>query len=309
MSKRTRTLFYRRAIWDVDEQENLQYYLDKAHQEIEDKTNRDFMKDEGRIQCISEIQSNGYSYYHITYYEQGSKASTIPKVENPSDTVDECEAPEGREFMEGEIFVVLKGNDMTMCASGTRESTAIEYFYRILKKSGQEDLNTKFGVQSVADVNKANILAREGVKSIDLNCALYKVDAEETESHQEETLTKKFRGAAYNLLKPFLEKNRTWQDLQEEEKINVKLIISSDKRYKNDLILQGEERLKTIAEQIEDDENIKIKTNKGNVLTQEEIKISKTAKFDPYGNGIRKIEAWEKLEEYHETLKEAGIIE
>jgi hypothetical protein len=94
----------------------------------------------------------------------------------------------------------------------------------------------------------------------------------------------------------------------------VKLEISFDQRRKGGEL--GRERLQAAAKSFlgaptegDDDAGFTIVTGSGKRLTAAEIRVSDSRDFNPYGNSIFRIDAFEALLSYYEELEASGVLE
>jgi hypothetical protein len=87
--------------------------------------------------------------------------------------VDTAPPPDGAEFMDGDIFLYVRGNHVCMCATGIREGAIHFYLSSIFNKARLPVEATQFELQRVADVNKVKMIQSQGVKEVDLAATLY----------------------------------------------------------------------------------------------------------------------------------------
>ena len=207
--------------------------------------------------------------------------------------------------MNGDVFALLRGNDVILCNSGAREGAAKAYLAAVLVRGGVEDV---FELEQVADVNKVEMVQREGVKSIRLATSVYKATQDRL---TRETKKTNFMGEiAEEFLRLYADRQGMGSDeLAEYENLQVKLEISFDSRRSGGVV--AAEKLDAAANSLfnEEDTGFVITTKEGNTLTSEDIKVKKSAELADHGNSVSCSQAWSAMMEYYRELHDSGVIE
>ena len=178
---KTKKFYYRRATWGNDcKHPTLEKLLRNSHEMYDTVGKRTF-----KIGSGSEIKCAHYSddkpehiLLQVVGYVPGQPTSTVSKKPNSKNSKVEAEpAPDGKDYLDGDIFVLVRGNHIILCPSGVRESVADTYFRKILNKSknGTESLS----LEKIAKTSKAKMIKEEGVKEIRLGASLYEASVEE----------------------------------------------------------------------------------------------------------------------------------
>lgn len=305
-----RTMYYRRATWlgAGPGHGDLQSLIDGIHRRLNTTAARTFGYKDGELQGVK-IDGEGRprcTLLHIAYYVPRQPTSLVPDpapVAN-SDTV-ERNPPVHHSYMNGDVFALLRGNDVILCNSGAREGAAKAYLAAVLVRGGVEDV---FELEQVADVNKVEMVQREGVKSIRLATSVYKATQDRL---TRETKKTNFMGEiAEEFLRLYADRQGMGPDeLAEYENLQVKLEISFDSRRRGGVV--AAEKLDAAANSLfaEDDAGFVITTKEGNTLTSEDIKVKKSAEIDDHGNSVACSRAWQAMLEYYRELRESGVVE
>ena len=305
-----RTMYYRRATWlgAGPGHGDLQSLIDGIHRRLNTTAARTFGHKDGELQGvkIDGERRPRCTLLHIAYYVPRQPTSLVPDpapVAN-SDTV-ERNPPVHHSYMNGDVFALLRGNDVILCNSGAREGAAKAYLAAVLVRGGVEDV---FELEQVADVNKVEMVQREGVKSIRLATSVYKATQDRL---TRETKKTNFMGEiAEEFLRLYADRQGMGPDeLAEYENLQVKLEISFDSRRRGGVV--AAEKLDAAANSLfaEDDAGFVITTKEGNTLTSEDIKVKKSAEIDDHGNSVACSRAWQAMLEYYRELRESGVVE
>lgn len=300
-------LLYRRVLWHQGILEDLEEHLRGAHEVLGTTEQRTFRHADSELQGLHwESRSSGFCV-HVAAYVPNQPVSLVP---TPStDTVRDTRQappPENHSFLEGDIFFVLRGNNIVFCPSGAREPVAISYIKRVLQQIGRDDLANHFTIGPVADLNKIELLHREGVKYIELHSVLYAA----TMNYQgrQSAKTRLFSGLFDAFTAWFTdEENRSAREVGEQENLSAKVRISFDSRKRGGELSQ--ERLESAAHMLlsdEESEGFSIGTRRGNTVTASQVRIHKKVSLTRDGNSVARNAAWLSLAQYLEELRQTG---
>jgi hypothetical protein len=320
MDKKTKTFFYRRAVWDEQGKQTLERLLIKAHQMLPTVADRSFdngtdSKIEG---AIFEADRRGV-FLQIASYVPGEATSTIGKNKRGRRaSIDAQAAPDGKDFMNGDIFVLVKDNHVILCASGVREPTATAYFFNVLVKA-KEKMAGSLSLEKVAKMSKLQMIKREGVKEIQIGASLY--EASRIELNKDTSKIDSLRARFADQVRRIFEEDPDFKEIKESENLNISLSIKFDgaegrKVHKDPHFGDvGRLRLQKTSEafireanQNGDDEGFTIVTRNNNRITESEIRVSSSFQVDVLGKSLNFRDAWEKLVTYYEELKNDGVL-
>ncbi len=309
-NEKQRTMFYRRVAWREQPGTALEECLEQAHAQLATTAARTFAHGDGELQGLAWHARPAGLCLHVASYvpDQSTSLVPIPSSATSGNTSQEP-PPAGENFLEGDIFLLVKGDDIVLCPSGARESVAISYINQVLRAAGEDDLVTRFTVEAVANIDQIKVLQKEGVKKISLNSSLY----EATMEYTERTTTKRtlLNGMAADVLALFAEdKNLELREVSAAENLTVKLEISFDSRRKGGK--RGQERLEAVAARMLADgehDGFSILTGGDKMLTANEVRINKKVSLPAYGNSVSRTGAWTALAEYLDELKDSGTLQ
>jgi hypothetical protein len=316
---KNKKFYYRRAKWDDQGQQSLESILIEAHQILDNVGKRTFKVSSGaEIRGASFKDDNGL-YLQIASYVPDESTSIIDKSKQAKQSnVTAQTAPDGKDYLDGEVFVYIKGNQVILCPSGVRENVVETYVLYILRAIEKKEIAKTFELDKVAKTDKLRMIKDEGVKEIDLNTSLY--EASLIHMDQQNPKIGGWKKAMANQLSAVFSKDKDLRDIAEKENLNVKVTIKFDGREARrnskdpEFGKAGKKRLEKTAEQVlaefeaEHENGFVIVTGAGNRITSDEIRVSDSYRVETLGKSISKSATWTRLKEYHDRLDADGVF-
>ncbi|MEA2951169.1 MAG: hypothetical protein QOJ96_689 [Alphaproteobacteria bacterium] len=310
VSKREKTISYRRAEWLNDDPSsiNLGMCLKQAADKLKSVAERTIVRANGQqVKLVGMKGSKGGHLLHFTADTPGESASIVPKkaIAAPDEIqVGTAAPPVDAEFMDGDAFLYVNGNDVCFCATGLRDSTirhVLQDFFALAKI--RKD-STAFDLLKIADVSKVKLLQSQGVAEIELRSTLSTATVSyNRRKHQPQSIV----GAAAKQFRAVLGKEH---DVTSDA-LRVMLVIKTDRRRTG--IALGEKRLKTLATSIindqEDDDEYIIVTKGGLRIGPKEILMRSKVQIDSIGKSVQRDKAWKELFTFYEALEADGALE
>jgi hypothetical protein len=318
--KKPKTFYYRRAVWDNQGRDTLEVILKKAHDKMPTTADRSFDNgSEGKIEGAHYHADSQGIFLQIAAYVPGEPTSTIGKNKRGKSAVIGAEGtPEGKDYLSGEVFVLVKDNHVILCTSGAREPTATAYFYNVLVRA-KEKAAGSLALEKIAQLSKLAMIRKEGVKEIQLGASLY--EASRIEINKDTSKIDNLRAKIANQIMQIFAEDATLQEIKESENLNINLSIKFDgaegrKVHKDPKFGDAGLRrlLKTSEEFVKDlgrngrDEGFAIITRNNNRITDDEIRVSSVYNIEVLGKSISHSDAWEKLAVYYNDLKQNGVL-
>ncbi len=306
--RKTKTLSYRRAMWlAVDKKKRtLENFIAEAHAILKTVKTRKFKKLDGQIvKCIQyKPVKGGGCFLHLAAETPGDQASTLASAdeEKAESAVGTAAPPKGSEFMDGDLFVYVVGDHVSMCATALRDATLALYLTEVFKKAKIDPVSRMFGLEKIANVAKVKVIEAEGVKEIDINASLY--DATVTYMKRKKDAAGAI-GAAAKHIRALFRKDQ----LPEKDSLQVGLTLRADDRMKEGKVI-GTKLLNDIAKDVLEDneDDFVIVTRKGRRITKNEIYVRQKVDIEAFGKSIKRDPAWEALLEFHAQLVASGVV-
>jgi hypothetical protein len=261
------------------------------------------------LSCLSrELRPKGGVCLHITAMTPGSEASVISR--SGMDTSDQMNVgtlspPDGSEFMNGDVFIFVRKDNVCVCANAIHDGTIRNYFHSIFNKAKLQESSTKFDLVSVANLERVKFIHDHGIKSITLNAALFKASNDLIRN------SKRTRGGTGAVAK-FLTAMFGKENDVTNDSIVVKLTLETDGRVRKHIQL-GEQRLEHWAVDLvthqEPGDDYVIITKDKQVIRPDELKVQKLCSVLIKGNSVDREHAWTELLDFYRDLCETGAVE
>ncbi|MEN7972683.1 MAG: hypothetical protein ABFR47_02490 [Verrucomicrobiota bacterium] len=305
-NQKRRVLNYRRVMWLNKTTQTLQQYVDSTHQSLSSTQQRTFTYNDGEVQGMN-IEKNGtFTLVHLAYYLPNQPTSLVPKPSQTANTETiEKKPPNNHDYMEGDIFLLIKHDDVILCPSGTRDGSAKSYLHSMLSQCGIEKV---FSLEPVADIDKVEIIKREGVKKIRMGSSLYKATTDRMQRKTKKTVL--LGGIAEDIASIFMKTQyENIDELKKFENLQVRLEISFDKRKKGGA-LAAKQLTKAGADLLDnEDDDFTIETMNGKKLTSDDLRVSKNTFINAHGKSVSCQDAWSNMMSYYEELYNSGILD
>lgn len=319
--KKTKRLYYRRATWAEQGKDSLQELLTACHDLLPTTGQRTYPTVSGEVKGARYQNSPDGLFLQIASYVPDEPTSTIEKNKDTATATIQAErAPTGRDYLDGDIFVLVKGNHVVLCPSGAREGTAIQYIRNILNQTGHRDISMTFELEKIAKTSKINMIREEGVSEILLQSSLYDASLKQLDAEHPKVL--ELPATVAQQLRQVFAKDPALKDISEAENLNVSLSIKFDgkegrkKVHKNSQFgVIGHKRLYEVSAdvleqyEVDDSESFTIVTGAGNRITADEVRVSDSMQIETLGKSLSYDDAREKIRAYLDRLKLSGILE
>lgn len=317
MKKVGRNIHYRRAMWGPSggDDRSLQTVLVEALEKLPNVDDTKVVLLEGLTLEVRHRNkdSNKTIYLHIAAYVPKDDASTVPHARGvPEADLGTLKPPEDSEFFDGDAMLRIEGNHLMICLSGLTENRVNWYLQQFILKAGNPEAAKDLAVEKPVDINKVGILQREGVKSVDFGMSLYRATADEiTEGTRKgrksfkEDVTKKLR----DFLDSMIGRDKSVQDIMDYENVRAKLIITYDGRKKLGALEAEALNMLGAKMLLEDDDDIKIRTGRDNIISASELTLRRRIDFIKTGKTIAYIDAWKECDSYFDEINASDEIE
>lgn len=311
--KKEKTLTYRRAEFLTEEgatpiSGTLTGFVKQATNKLKDVPSRTLMRNNGQTIKLASIKgdANGGLYLHIVADTPGEAASVVPKAKGPTTEIQigRTAPPPDADFLDGDAFVYMRGNDVCMCGTAMPDTTVRYFLQAFNRKAGLQLGASQFDLMKVANVSKIKLMQSQGVKQIELRSTLYQATAD---YHRRKAQPQGILGSLGKQLKSVLGNEHDVNN----DALRVELTVKTDKRRKG--LTLGEKHIKALAIDMvknqEDEDEFVIVTKKDQRIGPKEINMRSKALIDGDGKTVNRDKAWKELIEFYNTLEAAGALE
>jgi hypothetical protein len=300
---------YRRAEWLIDNPTSatLSGLLKQAIDKLQTASERTVSRgDQEMILASLKPDESSAFFLHITLDTPGEAASIVPKTGQTASEikVGTSPPPKDAEYMDGDAFVYICGNDVVLCATGVQDTTIAFYLRELFKKAHLRHDADKFELMKVADISKLRLLHRQGVKEVEL-----KATVSEAASHYVRRKNTAM-GIAGTIAKHVKAICANEYDVNEDS-LRVLITIKTDGRRKG--LALGEKRIELVAEDLiknqEDEDEFVIVTKTDQRIGPKEIFVRTKTKIQSHGKSVQKDKVWDELIKFYADLKSAEVLE
>jgi len=310
--KRLKALAYRRAEWldTIPKGMSLESYVHEALTRLKTVESRTVQRAEGQcLRCLKKYEPrSGGIFLHISADTPGEKASVVPKaIRSEELDVSTADAPANAEFMDGDAFVLISGNDVFICSTGLRDAAVRSYLYGFFRAAKLDEVSSHFDLMKVANVNKIRMLRQQGVKQIDLRVSLFQATVQ---YEKRKANTTRILG----LIGKQLSAVGGQDNSEEDDGLRVQVTIKTDERVMKKGLAIGEKKIEKLAIDViesadEDVDEYLIETKTGQKIGSSEIVIREAAWIDVLGKSVKRDQAWAELEAFYKASKKSGLLE
>lgn len=260
------------------------------------------------IDCLRFSKRSVGRFIHLAVYTPGEEASVVPVLgaSAAEGDVSVVDPPVNHDFMDGDLMMLVDGNNVLICASGVHDAKIVSYFVSLFGPLDLKDFEKRFSIDLVADVNNISLIQSEGVKEIALSSTLYEASVEKV---RRESRREQLTGAVVDELLAIFRKDRTLKEIVDRENITAEVILKFDRRRKGGEV--GSKRLSALAKDVLDESEggFKITTLAGNTISGSELSLSKKVNLASHGKSVQWSAAAKALDEYRLDLKVGGHLD
>ena len=310
VEQRDKILSYRQVHWFRKPKygNSLEDLIVKAYSELKTAKARTVKRKTQTVRLSKKRQRQGGGIWlHYTVDTPGEYASIVMSGKDDDEDVETgtVQPPSNAEYLDGEAFILVVGNDIFTCTTVIRERAIRFIFALTLQKANLDKDSDQFDVRAAANVNKVALMHAEGVREIDLKASLYSA----SHRHSERThVPSNIMRIVSNGIKAYLDPKIP----DEDDNLRVSLVMKTDGRLRTGVLL-GRRKIESIAQSIietaEDDDEFKIITRKGQTISQSEIYMNTKVLLEKNGKSVSREHAWAELESYYQDLEENGSLE
>lgn len=290
-----RTINFYRANYNTDLIErNFQQILRGGHRHLANPNERRFVyKDNLFVKCLDYREHEHHILFHICAYEPGGPTSTIPGDDlelGANVDTQEVDPPEGRDYLNNDLFAMVRDNDVLFCSSGLHFSGFRVYIRNVILNFEDERIANTYTFTKIANRDKLEYLRANDVKKIDMRASLNQPEVVELENQTT-------KDKLVTFVREIFGSNRLdLNQIQNSENIQAALSLKFDTRPLENRILF--EPLKSLAENIleEDDIAFDLVLANGDRINSNEITHRKRVDIEKHGNTVNKYDAWEQLQ-------------
>lgn len=306
----TKTVYYLRARRD-GQPFDLQSVIKKARKKKSTCAATEVELGGGDVVRIQHyIARNGRTHLHLTRYVPGVQASTLqPKATTAEDDEGAQPPPSGKEFKEGDCFLLVMDHHVLYCGHGISKSKASLYLSQLFREAGLHDESSSFELVPASNLDKLQLIQDHGVKSIQLAVGAF--DLSVPKAHRSGWVANVL-GTLGDELTALISKDQTLvkQKALEDLIVNVEVKLDGNTRA----IQSSQDFIEDLAETVLDDNELPVSefsifTQKNERITSGEIRLQTGVKLETKDNSVSHNSAWSEMGLYFDQIAQGNLLE
>ena len=168
-----KTLYYVRSL-NGKTPVDLQSLINKARTKFPTVADSEIKLGSNDIIRIQHFKSDTSGVFvHFVRYVPGEKAPTLsPKVRRPEDNGGAESAPAGKEFKDGDSFILANRHNVIFCGHGVSVQKTVLYLSLLFDKTGIRKEDQKFELKPASNIDKLKLIQEHGVRAIRFSIVL-----------------------------------------------------------------------------------------------------------------------------------------
>lgn len=273
----------------------LQQVLDELHRRYTTVTERQISIG-GQVIQVRNVETRGNSsFLHIVAFTPDDSIAVVPETAVDAEAADLelTDAPEHAEFLDGEIMLLINGDNVGICRCGIGEGKLYVYLDEMARRAGYDSAKLAFKLFARADVDKMAQVLAEGVHRVSMNAIANEV------SVNSETAVDTFLSNVLNDARALV--GFEPQAAKDIENLKIGVSFAFNKITGTAI---DQESLVRLAQRIldEDDDGFVIETLDGNRFKADDVLLTRKVNFQEYGKSIYFRTAWDQLELFYDNL-------
>ena len=254
--------------------------------------------------------SAGQVLLHLARYVPGVAAATLqPKAAAAEDDEGSQSAPKGKEFKEGDCFLLVKGAHVLYCGHGISMAKASLYLLQLFREAGYYDDASGFDLTPATNLDKLKLVQEHGVRAVQLQTNAFDMSLPKA---KRTTFAAKTLGRIGDELKALVKKDQpaVEQKALEDLLVNIEVRLDGNTRA-----VQGsQDFIEDLAELILDDHEAPVSefvivTQNNEKITSGSIRLQTSVKVDRKENSVSHVSVWAELNSYLDVIAAGNLLE
>lgn len=251
-----------------------------------------------RHEAIGHLQ-----FLHLVTFERGAGAAVIEVIQNAA--VDEQPAPDEKEFIQSQLFLLCEGADIIWCSHNNvlRDSSVGHLVNKLIERFFGSQNPPQFQLEAHVDEDQFRNLMRDGIEEIDLAVGGYRETLEYL--LQDGRIE---RAGLLSVLQSIMPQNLTAEDRIAAERISPRLTLRPGRDWDD---FHVKEVMVGMAENVleEMDDGFSIITKNGLRITSSMMRVRQSFNVDGNRRVIDVGQVRAALIQAHNDFRTMGIIE
>ncbi len=265
----------------------------------------------GDVVRIQHYKANsGQILLHLARYVPGVVASTLsPKAAAEEDDEGSQPAPKGKEFKDGDCFLLVKDFHVLYCGHGISLPKASLYLSKLFNQANLHNDSSGFDLTPASNLNKLNLIREHGVRSVQLATNAFDMSLPEEKRKKWASKTLGFIG---DELKALVKKDKSTieQKALEDLLVNVEVRLDGNTRA----VASAQKFIEELAEGVLGEKDAPISefvivTQENERITSCAIRLQTAINVERKDNSVSHNSAWSQLSGYFDEITTGNLLE
>lgn len=278
----------------------LRSLVDHLHARFTTRAERRVLVGDKVVQCFSTRPEAGYTLLHFIAHVP---EDPVAVVQHTKDDLGYVAAPEGTDFVDAELFVLVRGNDVFFSRTTLHETALCTYVCSLGERAGLDPDQLTFALLKRVHVDKLRRIADEGVASIHMDASAHAASVAAAE-HESRRVRRSILAAAWVAAKEEAGFKPS-DEVPDDEDLMVEVLLRFDGRggaiAQKPLINLARE----VASDPDRESGFSIRTLQGNTYRSEDVMLTKTVSLPRYAKSVSHLDVWRELEVYFQEIGSA----
>lgn len=308
--KATKTLYYLRARRD-GEPFDLQAIMARARRRKSNCGATEVELGGGDVVRIQHYSvAGGRMRLHLSRYVPGIQASTLqPKATSAEDDEGAQAPPRGKEFKEGDCFLLIKDHHVLFCGHGISKQKTTLYLLQLFRAANLYDETSGFDLVPASNIDKLKLIQDHGVKSVQLAVSAFELSLPEA---RRKNWISKSLGKLGDEFSALINKDQSIAEQKALEDLIVNVEVRLDG---NTHAVQGsQDFIENLAESVLEDDDSPINeflivTQDGEQITSGAIRLQTRISVETKDNSVSHNSVWAELGTYFDQIAQGNLLE
>ncbi len=250
--------------------------------------------------------------FTIGVAERGAEANILKVVDakKSSLTSSTYKAPVGSEYLDGEAFICVYGNNILVSpCDALRGNIPNRFLTKLLALAKNQDKDS-FNIIQVANVQTLQTIMTEGVKKIDLNASVFMATYEYSKANVKKNTFVTRLASRLDGLVDMITPNSTHSGLTDYDSLHAKLTLSQDLRINtSNTVKEGSALTNDAKDLIESGlKGFTLVTRDGTTITPDKVVMNEPVTVKRHGKSVEQDSMWDALVNQMQKYNDKGLL-
>lgn len=250
--------------------------------------------------------------FTIGVAERGAEANILRVADGQktSMTSKTYKAPQGSEYLDGEAFICVYGNNILVSpCDALRGNIPNRFLIKLLAMAKNRDKES-FNIIQVANVQTLQTILTEGVKKIDLNASVFMATYEYNKANVKPNTFPSRLASKLDGLVDLITPNKNGTSLTDYDSLHAKLTISQDLRVNtSNTANEGKALTEDAKDLIESGlKGFTLVTREGKTITPDKVVMNESVTVKRHGKSVEQEAIWVALVSQMQKYNDKGLL-